>query len=93
MSERPAGATRRSGSHWVVGGGLVATVVVGVLTDARIGSFALAAVLSVAAVVRAVWPDPGPEALVARRRWLDVTLLGLLAVAVGVLASIVPGAG
>ena len=92
MGERPAGATRRYGSHWVVAGGLVATVVVGVLTDARVGSFALAAVLTVAAVVRGVWPDPGPEALVARRRWLDVTLLGLLAIAVAVLATIVPGA-
>ena len=92
MSERPAGATRRNGSHWAVAGGLGASVVVGVLTDARTGSFVLAAVLTVAAVARGVWPEPGPEALVARRRWLDVTLLGLLAVAVAVLATIVPTA-
>ncbi len=91
MGERPAGATRRDGSYWVVTAGLVATVVVGLVTDARVGSFVLAGVLAVAAVVRAAVPDPGPVALVVRRRWLDVTLLVALAVAVAILAAIVPG--
>ena len=91
MGERPAGATRRDGSYWVVAAGLVATVAVGLATDARVGSFVLAGVLVVAAVVRAAAPDPGPVALVVRRRWLDVTLLVALAIAVAVLAAVVPG--
>ena len=92
MSERPAGATRRNRSYWAVAAGIAVAVVAGVITDARVGSYALAAVLAVAAVVRCLWSGPGPEALVVRRRWLDVTVLGALAIAVAVLAVIVPGA-
>ncbi|HEY0117830.1 MAG TPA: DUF3017 domain-containing protein [Cellulomonas sp.] len=90
MSEGPAGATRRDGSLWAVAAGIVVAVVVGVLTDARLGSYVLAGLLAVCAVVRAVRPEPGPEALGVRRRWLDASVLGALAVAVGVLAAVVP---
>ena len=92
MGERPAGATRRDGSFWVVVAGLVVAVAVGLVTGARTGSFVLAGVLAVAAVVRGVRPEPGSPALAVRRRWLDVTVLGALAVALAVLAAIVPAA-
>lgn len=91
MGERP-GTSQRDGSFWVVAAGLAAVVVVGLLTGARTGSFVLAGVLVVAAIVRGVRPAPGPAALAVRRRWLDVTVLGVLALALAVLAAIVPAA-
>jgi hypothetical protein len=84
------GERRRDASYWVVGAGIAAAVVVGLLADARVGAFVLAAVLAAAACVRAVRPEPGPEAIGVRRRWLDVVLLVGLAIALVVLAVIVP---
>ncbi len=90
MSQRPAGATRRNGSLWLVAAGIVAAVAAGVLSDARVGAYVLAGVLATSAVVRGVLPEPGPAALGVRRRWIDVAVLSLLAVALVVLAAIVP---
>lgn len=86
------GDRRRDASYWVVGAGIAATVVVGLLTDARLGAYVLAAVLLSAAAVRGMRPEPGPAALSVRRRWLDVVLLGTLALTLAVLAAIVPNA-
>ena len=84
------GERRRDASYWAVGAGIAAAVVAGLVSDARVGAYVLVAVLLAAAAVRATRPEPGPEAISARRRWLDVAVLGALAVAVAVLAAIVP---
>jgi hypothetical protein len=84
------GERRRDASYWVVGAGIAAAVVVGLLMGARAGAYVLAAVLAVAAVVRGMRAEPAPEAIGVRQRWLDVLLLGALAVALVVLAAIVP---
>jgi len=84
------GERRRDASYWVVGAGIAAAVVVGLLMGARAGAYVLAAVLAVAAVVRGMRTEPAPEAIGVRQRWLDVLLLGALAVALVVLAAIVP---
>lgn len=85
------GEGRRDASYWVVAAGVTAAVVVGLLSDARIGAYVLAAVLGAAAAVRGLRPEPGPAAIGGRARWLDVTLLAALAIALAVLALIVPG--
>ena len=85
------GEGRRDASYWVVAAGVAAAVVVGIVTDARVGAYVLATVLAAAAAVRALRPSPGPAAISVRARWLDVALLSVLAVALAVLAVIVPG--
>jgi hypothetical protein len=92
MGEGAAGPARRNGSLWGVAGGIVLAVLVGMVSDARYGAYTLAGVLVVGAVVRAVRPEPGPAALGVRRRLVDVAVLTTLAVALAVLAAIVPGA-
>ena len=85
------GEGRRDASYWVVAAGITVAVVVGLVADARVGAYVLAGVLAAAAAVRGMRPEPGPAAIGVRRRWLDVSLLGALAVALTVLAAIVPG--
>ncbi|MCL2464692.1 MAG: DUF3017 domain-containing protein [Micrococcales bacterium] len=83
-------ARRRSGSYWVIGAGVVVVLAVGLVGGADAGAFALAAVLAAAAVARGFLPEPRPEALVVRRRWVDVTMLGTLAVVLAILAAVLP---
>jgi hypothetical protein len=90
MGQRPAGATQRDGSLWAVVAGIAAAAAAGIVTDARFGAFVLAGVLTVCAVVRGARPEPGPPALGVRSRWIDVALLGALAVGLAVLAAVVP---
>ncbi len=85
------GEGRRDASYWVVAAGIAVAVVVGLVADARVAAYVLAGVLAAAAGIRAVRPEPGPAAIGVRRRWLDVSVLGALAVALAVLAAIVPG--
>jgi hypothetical protein len=85
------GEGRRDASYWVVAAGVVIAVVVGLLADARVGAYALAVVLAVATAVRGMRPEPGPAALGVRSRWLDVSVLGALALALAVLAASGPG--
>ena len=75
---------------WAVAGALVAVVATVLLVDARTGAYALAGILALAALLRAVLPGPGPSAISVRSRWLDATVLAVLAVVVAVLAVIVP---
>ena len=46
--------------------------------------------LAVGAVVRAATPPPGPAALVARGRPLDVLMLFLLAFVLAILSQVIP---
>lgn len=71
----------------------VALVVVGaLLLGTRAAAGLLALQLLVCAVVRAVRPAPGPNALAVRSRALDVLTLTAFALVLGVLAAIVPSA-
>lgn len=71
----------------------VALVVVGaLLLGTRAAAGLLALELLVCAVVRAVRPAPGPNALAVRSRALDVLTLSAFALVLGVLAAIVPSA-
>jgi len=64
---------------WIVGRG-----------DWRLGVKAIAVSLLVAAAVRLVLPARDAGMLAVRRRWLDVTLLAVVGVALFVLATSIP---
>lgn len=72
--------------------GVALVVVCALLLGTRVGAGLLAAELLVSAVVRAVRPAPGPNALAVRSRALDVVTLTTFAVLIAVLAAVVPGA-
>lgn len=90
MGQEPAGGTRRGGSLWVVTLGVAASVVAGLLADARAGALVLAGVLAIGAGIRAVHRGTAPDALGVRGRRVDVTVLALLAAALAILALLVP---
>ncbi|MGZ4602165.1 MAG: DUF3017 domain-containing protein [Kineosporiaceae bacterium] len=69
---------------------LAASVTVTVFVDFRAGGYVLAASLGLAALFRAVLPERYCLGLLVRTRRLDVTTAAVLAVAVAVLAGIVP---
>ncbi len=69
---------------------LAASVAVTVLVDFRAGGYVLATSLGLAALFRAVLPERYCLGLLVRTRRLDVTTAAVLAVAVAVLAGIVP---
>lgn len=83
-------AAGRNRSLWWTAGGIVTAVAVTFLLDAVLGVTVLAVLLLVYAGVRAVAPPPGPPAVVVRSRALDVAVLATSAVALGVLAWVVP---
>ncbi len=56
----------------------------------RLGLYVVAAALGVAAILRAVLPARDAGLLVVRSRTLDVVVLGLLTVALAVLAGVTP---
>lgn len=66
------------------------SVVLTVTVNFRVGGYALAAALAVAAVLRATLPEKYCLGLLVRSRRIDVTIDALLAVAVFVGAQIVP---
>jgi Protein of unknown function (DUF3017) len=69
---------------------LAASVLVTVLVDFRAGGYVLATSLGLAALFRAVLPERYCLGLLVRTRRLDVTTAAVLAVAVAVVAGIVP---
>ena len=69
---------------------LAASVAVTVFVDFRAGGYVLATSLGLAALFRAVLPERYCLGLLVRTRRLDVTMAAVLAVAVAVLAGIVP---
>ena len=83
-------AAGRNRSLWWTAVGVVTAVAVSFLLDAVLGVTVLAVLLLVYACVRAVAPPPGPPAVVVRSRALDVAVLATSAVALGVLAWVVP---
>lgn len=83
-------AAGRNRSLWMTASGIVAAVVVSFLVGAVAGTYVLALLLVVSAVVRAVRPAPGPVAVAVRSKPLDVAVLALNGVALAVLASLLP---
>ncbi|MBD7918422.1 DUF3017 domain-containing protein [Cellulomonas sp. Sa3CUA2] len=85
-------AAGRNRSLWWTMSGIVVSVGVAFLTDAVVGSYVLALLLVASAVVRAVTPAPGPVAVSVRSKPLDVAVLATGALALAVLASVLPPA-
>ncbi|WP_243882245.1 DUF3017 domain-containing protein [Cellulomonas dongxiuzhuiae] len=85
-------AAGRNRSLWWTMSGIVASVAVAFVTDAVVGSYVLALLLLASAVVRAVTPAPGPVAVSVRSKPLDVAVLATGALALAVLASLLPPA-
>ena len=83
-------AAGRNSSLWWVTVGVAVAVAVAVLVGTDAGSLTLAGLLAVGAVVRAATPLPGPAALVARGRPLDVLVLFSLAFALTLLSQLIP---
>ncbi len=82
-------AAGRSPSLWWVCTGLVVSVVIAWTLGASEGAFALAVLLAVSAVARAVLPR-GPVALTVRSRMWDTAVLLALALGVGILSQVIP---
>lgn len=83
-------AAGRNSSLWWVTVGVAVAVAVAVLVGTDAGALTLAGLLAVGAVVRAATPLPGPAALVARGRPLDVLVLFSLAFALTLLSQLIP---
>lgn len=77
-------------SLWWTMSGIVASVVTAFALDAVVGTYALAALLLVFAVVRAVVRGAGPTAITVRSKPLDVLVLAGSAATLVVLASVLP---
>jgi len=85
-------AAGRNRSLWWTLTGVAAAGVATFVWGAVVGSFALAALLLVYAVVRAVGGPTGPPAVTVRSKPLDVAILLAGATALIVLASVLPPA-
>jgi hypothetical protein len=86
-AERRAAAPRQPLGVWWVG--VIGLAVAGVLLvteNLRLYGYAVGATMGVLAVLRAVLPDSRAGGLAVRGRWVDVTVMALLGVAVAVLA-------
>lgn len=83
-------AAGRNRSLWWTTSGIVAAVVVSFLVGAVAGTYVLATLLVVSAVVRGVVRGPGPVAVSVRSKPLDVAVLAANGVALAVLASVLP---
>lgn len=70
---------------WVVASGLVVAVVLAALAHPLRATFVFAATLLLAAAARAVLPVERLGGLVVRSRWVDVSTLLLLGLAVGII--------
>jgi hypothetical protein len=73
---------------WLVLGGVVLSVVAGMIAGARAGAIGIGVVLVVCAIFRAVLDRP--VGLVIRTRTVDVILYGTTAVLIGILAVATP---
>lgn len=82
-------AAGRSPSLWWVCTGIVVVLVVTVAAGPTAGGLTLAGLLAGFALARAVL-RPGPVALSVRSRASDTAVLAALALAVGVLSSVIP---
>lgn len=79
----------RNWSLWIILAAVLFSVALSVAAGASTGALVLAAFLACCAVVRGVVRG-GPAALVVRSRVTDVTILGGLALTIGILSQIVP---
>lgn len=76
---------RRAPALWLVVVGLLVVCLVAALDGARGAAAALVTVLLAAAVARLLLRGRRPEGVAVRSTWVDVLVLGVLAVAIGVL--------
>lgn len=83
-------AAGRNRSLWWTLGGVAACVAVSFATSFVVGCYALALLVLVFAVVRAVGPADGPAAVSVRSKPLDVVVLTVCGVVLAVLASVLP---
>jgi hypothetical protein len=81
----------RNASLWWTSAGVVVAMLVALVVGTRAGAYTLAAVLAACAVVRGVLPHPGPVGISVRAKAIDLTVLGVLAVSIAVLAQLLPG--
>ncbi|MFI6424105.1 DUF3017 domain-containing protein [Promicromonospora sp. NPDC050880] len=73
---------------WMVLGGVVLSVLLGMVAGARAGAIGIGVVLVVCAIFRAVLDSP--VGLVIRTRTIDIVLYGSTAVLIGILAVATP---
>lgn len=73
---------------WMVLGGVVLSVLLGMVAGARAGAIGIGVVLVVCAIFRAVLDNP--VGLVIRTRTIDIVLYGSTAVLIGILAVATP---
>ena len=83
-------AAGRSPTLWWTSGGIALSVALILVRGVPVGALALALMLAVAGVARALLPAPGAAALTVRSRALDVTILFGLAICIGILSQIIP---
>lgn len=85
--------TRRLLQQWpivLVLGGICLSMVFVALDRFRVGSVLLAAFVMLAFFLRLVLPDDAAGLLAVRRKWVDLTVLGVLALGLAILALWVP---
>ncbi|GAB3160599.1 hypothetical protein GCM10027059_08960 [Myceligenerans halotolerans] len=83
--------SRRSTSAvWWLLGGVVLSLLLGLVVGGRAGSLGIAVTLAVAGIFRAVLRGPGPVGLAIRTRGLDVVMYMSAAVMIGALAVVAP---
>lgn len=82
----------RNASLWWTSAGVVVSMVVALVAGTQVGAWTLAALAAACAVVRAVLPSPGPVAIAARAKPLDVAVLAFFALALAALGAILPTA-
>jgi hypothetical protein len=83
-------AAGRSPTLWWTSGGLVVSVLLVLTRGVPVGALALALMLAIGGIARAVLPVPGAAALTVRSRTLDTTVMLTLAIGIGVLSQIIP---
>ncbi|MBE1874763.1 DUF3017 domain-containing protein [Myceligenerans pegani] len=81
---------RKNRAVWWLLGGVVLSLLLGLVVGGRAGSLGIAVTLAVAGTFRAVLRGPGPVGLAIRTRSLDVMMYMSAAVMIGVLAVVAP---
>lgn len=87
-AEHPSRRSTRA--VWWLLGGVLLSLLLGLLVGGRAGSLGIAVTLAIAGTFRAVLRGPAPAGLAIRTRGLDVLMYMTAAVMIGVLAVVAP---